>query len=113
MSIGAATSTQCLLPSAHIQLVHASDDAEKLYAAAMDERSEGIVAKRKDSIYLSPVARSSAWQKIESRGRAHEFVVGGCHRGQGARASSGGALLLGCWPTRRIALRRSRRLGSR
>ena len=86
--------TQCLLPSAHIQLVHVSDDAEKLYAAAMDRGLEGIVAKRKDSIY-QPGRRSSAWQKIKAVQSA-EFVVGGYTKGKGAREPLG-ALLLGYW----------------
>jgi bifunctional non-homologous end joining protein LigD len=86
--------TQCLLPSAHIQLVHVSDDAEKLYAAAMDRGLEGIVAKRKDSIY-QPGKRSSAWQKIKAVQSA-EFVVGGYTKGKGAREPLG-ALLLGYW----------------
>ena len=86
--------TQCLLPSGHVQLVHVSDDAEKLYAAAMDRGFEGIVAKRKDSIY-QPGKRSSAWQKIKAV-RSAEFVVGGYTKGKGAREPLG-ALLLGYW----------------
>jgi bifunctional non-homologous end joining protein LigD len=84
--------TQCLLPSAHVQLVHVSDDAEKLYAAAMDRGFEGIVAKRKDSIYV-PGKRTNAWQKIKAVQSA-EFVVGGYTKGKGAREPLG-ALLLG------------------
>ncbi len=86
--------TQCLLPSDHVQLVHASDEAEKLYAAAVDRGFEGIVSKRKDSIYV-PGKRTSAWQKIKAVQSA-EFVVGGYTKGKGAREPLG-ALLLGYW----------------
>ena len=86
--------SQCLLPSEHLQLVHASEDAEALYAAAIDSGFEGIVAKRKDSIY-QPGKRSPAWRKIKATHTA-EFVVGGYTKGKGAREPVG-ALLLGYW----------------
>jgi bifunctional non-homologous end joining protein LigD len=85
---------QCLLPSAHIQLVHASDDAERLYAVALETGFEGIVCKRKDSTY-QPGRRSKAWLKVKAVESA-EFVVGGYTRGKGAREALG-ALLLGYW----------------
>lgn len=91
--------SQCLLTSAHIQLVHASDDAEKLYAASIDSGFEGIVAKRKDSPY-QPGKRSSAWLKIKAS-RTEEFVVGGYTQGKGARESLG-ALLLGYWSGKKL-----------
>ncbi len=84
--------SQCLLPSAHAQLVHVSDDAEALYSAAIDNGLEGIVAKRKDSPY-QPGRRSPAWRKIKAVQSA-DFVVGGYTRGKGAREPIG-ALLLG------------------
>jgi bifunctional non-homologous end joining protein LigD len=86
--------TQCLLPSAHIQLIHLSADAEQLYQAALASGFEGIVAKRKNSPY-QPGKRSSAWVKFKST-RTTEFVVGGYTQGKGARAPLG-ALLLGVW----------------
>ena len=58
----------------------------------MDRGLEGIVAKRKDSIY-QPGKRSSAWQKIKAVQSA-EFVIGGYTKGKGAREPLG-ALLLG------------------
>jgi bifunctional non-homologous end joining protein LigD len=84
--------SQCLLPAAHLQLVHASDDAEQLYAAAVDHGFEGIVAKRLDSPY-QPGRRSRAWLKLKAV-RSGEFLIGGYTRGNGARAPLG-ALLLG------------------
>jgi bifunctional non-homologous end joining protein LigD len=86
--------SQCLLPTAHLQLVHTSDNAEKLYAASLDAGFEGIVAKRKDSLY-QPGKRSGAWLKIKSTQTA-EFVVGGYTKGKGAREALG-SLLLGYW----------------
>jgi bifunctional non-homologous end joining protein LigD len=86
--------SQCLLPSRHIQLVHVSDDADALYAAALEHGFEGIVAKRKDSPY-QPGRRSTAWLKKKAI-ESSEFVVGGYTRGKGARESLG-ALLLGQW----------------
>jgi bifunctional non-homologous end joining protein LigD len=85
---------QCLLPGPHVQLVHVSNDAEAMYAAALEAGFEGIVAKRRDSPY-QPGRRSSAWLKIKAV-RTAEFVVGGYTSGQGARQTLG-ALLLGYW----------------
>jgi bifunctional non-homologous end joining protein LigD len=84
--------TQCLLPSAHVQLVHTSDDAEQLYAASLAAGFEGIVAKRKDSRY-QPGKRAGTWIKYKERHTA-EFVVGGYTQGRGGRGKLG-ALLLG------------------
>jgi bifunctional non-homologous end joining protein LigD len=86
--------SQCLLPSEHIQLVHVSDDAEKLYAASIDSGFEGIVAKRRGSTY-QPGRRSPAWLKFKAIKTA-EFVVGGYTKGRGVRERLG-ALLLGYW----------------
>ncbi|HKR34549.1 MAG TPA: DNA ligase D [Steroidobacteraceae bacterium] len=86
--------SQCLLPTAHLQLVHTSDNAEKLYAASLASGFEGIVAKRKDSPY-QPGKRSGAWLKLKATQTA-EFVVGGYTKGKGAREALG-SLLLGYW----------------
>jgi len=86
--------TQVLLPAAHIQLIHAGSDAEALYAAAMASGYEGVVAKRRDSIY-QPGQRVAAWRKVKPV-RSGEFVIGGCTQGKGAREPLG-ALLLGYW----------------
>ncbi len=85
---------QCLLPSRHLQLVHVSETAEQLYAAALSQGFEGIIAKRLDSVYQAG-RRSRAWLKIKAA-RSAEFVIGGYTRGQGAREPLG-ALLLGFW----------------
>ena len=83
---------QCLLPSAHLQLVHNSADAEELYRVALSLGFEGIVAKRIDGSY-QPGRRSRAWLKIKTASTA-ELVIGGYTRGKGARETLG-ALLLG------------------
>jgi bifunctional non-homologous end joining protein LigD len=86
--------SQCLLTTSHLQLVHATDNAEKLYAASLASGFEGIVAKRKDSTY-QPGKRTNAWLKIKATQTA-EFVVGGYTQGKGAREALG-SLLLGYW----------------
>jgi bifunctional non-homologous end joining protein LigD len=90
---------QCLLPSAHVQLVHASDDGVALHAAALAQGFEGVMAKRRDSRYEAG-RRSAAWLKIKPTHSA-EFVIGGYTRGKGARARLG-ALLLGYWEAGRL-----------
>jgi bifunctional non-homologous end joining protein LigD len=84
--------SQCLLPGAHLQLVHASDNAEQLYAAAVEHGFEGIVAKRRDSPYREG-RRSGDWLKLKET-QSGEFLIGGYTRGNGAREPLG-ALLLG------------------
>ncbi|MBV8804660.1 MAG: hypothetical protein JO042_06425, partial [Sinobacteraceae bacterium] len=86
--------TQCLLPTTRIQLVHVAVDGEELYAAATASGFEGIVAKRKNSLY-QPGKRSNGWLKIKTT-RTAEFVVGGYTKGKGEREPLG-ALLLGYW----------------
>jgi bifunctional non-homologous end joining protein LigD len=85
---------QSLLPSAHVQLMHATEDPASLYEAALANGFEGIVAKRKDSIYQAG-KRSPAWRKVKGT-RSLELLVGGYTRGKGAREPLG-ALLLGYW----------------
>lgn len=90
---------QCLLPSPHVQRVHASEDGVALHAAALAQGFEGVMAKRCDSRYEAG-RRSSAWLKIKPTHSA-EFVIGGYTLGRGARASLG-ALLLGYWEHGRL-----------
>jgi bifunctional non-homologous end joining protein LigD len=85
---------QCLLPSAHVQRVHADADGVALYAAALGQGFEGVMAKRRDGRYEAG-RRSGAWLKIKQTHSA-EFVIGGYTRGKGAREPLG-ALLLGYW----------------
>jgi bifunctional non-homologous end joining protein LigD len=85
---------QCLLPSPHVQLVHAVEDGVALHEAAMKTGLEGVVGKRKDSAYDSG-RRSTAWLKVKAANTA-DFVIGGYTKGKGSRAPLG-ALLLGYW----------------
>jgi bifunctional non-homologous end joining protein LigD len=85
---------QCLLPTAHVQLVHATDDGVALGAAALAAGFEGVIGKRMDSRYESG-RRSKAWIKVKPTVTA-DFVVGGYTQGKGARAPLG-ALLVGYW----------------
>jgi bifunctional non-homologous end joining protein LigD len=62
-------------------------------AASREQRLEGIVAKRLDSVY-EPGRRSKAWVKVKHT-RTQEVVIGGWAPGQGRRAGTIGALLLG------------------
>jgi bifunctional non-homologous end joining protein LigD len=85
---------QCLLPSPHVQLVHAEENGDELYKAALASGFEGVIAKRRDSRYEAG-KRSQAWLKIKPT-KSGEFVIGGVTRGKGSRAPLG-ALLLGYW----------------
>ncbi len=85
---------QCLLPTPHVQLVHAEEDGEALYKAALASGFEGVIAKRKDGRYEAG-RRSAAWVKVKST-QSGEFVVGGVTSGKGSREPLG-ALLLGTW----------------
>jgi bifunctional non-homologous end joining protein LigD len=86
--------SQCLLPSPLVQLVHAAELGKELHAAALASGFEGVIGKRKDSVY-EPGKRVKAWLKIKPTNSA-EFVIGGYTRGKGSRAELG-ALLLGYW----------------
>ena len=83
---------QCLLPGAHLQLVHASENAEELYTASLALGFEGVVGKRLDSPYRAG-KRSNEWLKLKAE-ESGEFLIGGYTRGNGAREPLG-ALLLG------------------
>src|SRR5687767_13164073 len=86
--------SQCLLPTPLVQLVHAAEDGKELSAAALASGFEGVIGKRKDSVY-EPGKRMGTWLKVKPTDSA-EFVIGGYTKGKGARAALG-ALLLGYW----------------
>jgi bifunctional non-homologous end joining protein LigD len=86
--------SQLLLPTEHVKLLEPFEtEGEAAYEAAVAMGIEGLVAKKKDSIYESG-RRSQAWLKIKSTFE-DEFVVGGFTDGAGGRARTFGALLLG------------------
>ena len=68
---------------------------EALYQAVEAESLEGIVAKRRGSLYRSGT-RSPDWRKVACVYQM-SAVIGGFTRGEGARRNSFGALLVGLW----------------
>jgi bifunctional non-homologous end joining protein LigD len=68
-------------------------DGARIARIAKERGLEGVVAKRRSSHYL-PGARNGDWIKIKNF-RTQEVVIGGWTEGQGQRAGSLGALLLG------------------
>ena len=85
---------QCLLPSPLVQMVHVADEGLALQKAALASGLEGVIGKRKDSLYEAG-RRSSDWLKVKST-QSGDFVVGGYTRGKATRAALG-ALLVGYW----------------
>ena len=83
-----------LLPCSRVQRVqHFDGEGEQAFEASVRLGLEGLVAKRLDGVYESG-KRSRRWLKLKAR-RADEFVVCGFSAGNGARAHSFGALVLG------------------
>ncbi len=70
--------------------------ADDLLKSACDMNLEGIIGKRRDSLYVS--GRSPAWIKLKCR-RRQEFVIGGFTEPAGSREAFG-ALLLGVYDTK-------------
>ncbi len=72
-----------------------SETGRAFYAAAQALRVEGIMGKRLDGLYY-PGKRTDSWVKVKVQQRL-EAVVAGYTRGEGARAKTFGALLLGAY----------------
>jgi bifunctional non-homologous end joining protein LigD len=72
---------------------HHRGEGEALLRLTMERDLEGLVAKRLDSRYL-PGRRSRAWLKVKNI-RSQELVIGGWLPGQGRRAETIGAILVG------------------
>jgi len=70
-------------------------DGTRIARIAKERGLEGVVAKRRSSHYL-PGVRNGDWIKIKNF-RTQEVVIGGWTEGQGQRAGSLGALLLGVY----------------
>jgi bifunctional non-homologous end joining protein LigD len=66
---------------------------EQLLEAARERGLEGVVAKRRDSLYR-PGKRTGEWVK-KRVWRRQEFVIGGWIPGEGSRAKRVGSLLIG------------------
>ncbi len=85
---------QLLMPTNRVRLVeHFEQDGEVAYRVAVEHGLEGLLAKRRDSLYESG-RRSKNWMKIKST-KEGEFVIGGYTEGGGWRAGTFGSLLLG------------------
>jgi bifunctional non-homologous end joining protein LigD len=69
------------------------DDGPGLLEAARDRGLEGVVAKRRDSVYV-PGGRTRSWVKVKVR-LHDEMVVGGWSGGMGNREGKLGSLLFG------------------
>ncbi|CAG4887823.1 DNA ligase D [Paraburkholderia gardini] len=88
-----------LEPLKHDVLRYSDDfgfSADALLESACDMALEGIIGKRRDSLYRA--GRTSSWIKLKCR-RRQEFVIGGYTGPAGSRAAFG-ALLLGVYDTR-------------
>lgn len=72
-----------------------TQDLHTTLSAASERGLEGVVAKRVGSVYR-PGVRSPDWRKLRLVVE-QEFVVGGYRRGQGNRAGTFGALLVGTY----------------
>jgi bifunctional non-homologous end joining protein LigD len=72
---------------------HRLADGQELVDATAGIGLEGVVAKRRTSIYR-PGARSKDWVKVKNREKV-EVVIGGFTAGSGARETTFGALLVG------------------
>ena len=81
---------------------------EAFFTASVELGLEGMVAKRRDSIY-QPGLRTRDWLKIK-RVSQQDFVVGGYTTGSGSRSFTFGSLLVGCYEG--DALRYAGRVGS-
>ncbi len=83
-----------VVPSERVRLVEfVEGEGEAFYGIAEQVGIEGVVAKRRDSRYQAG-ERSRNWLKIK-RVLSQEFVVAGYTAGEGERAKTFGAVLLG------------------
>ncbi len=78
-----------------VQISELFEDGEALYEAALEQRLEGVMAKRKGSRYLEG-KRTRDWLKIKTHQR-QEFVICGYTKGQGRRERAFGSLVLGMY----------------
>jgi bifunctional non-homologous end joining protein LigD len=85
-----------LQPRPGVRLSETFDDGKALVEAVNTQRLEGILAKKADSRYR-PGERTRDWLKIKPGRQRQEFVIAGYTRGEGRRAGSFGALVLGVW----------------
>lgn len=80
-------------PSAQLLITPSTEDGDALLTATRAMGFEGVIAKRRDSLY-QPGRRATSWVKVKHR-VGQEVVVGGYILGNGRRACSIGSLLVG------------------
>lgn len=76
-------------------LGHFDREGEVVFRTVLEMGFEGMVAKRRDSVY-EPAKRSGSWLKIKGT-QSEDFIVGGYTKGKRSRGSTFGALLLGSY----------------
>ena len=80
-----------VVPGPNLKIVPSSRDGAKMWAFVKEHKLEGLIAKRSSSLYVA--GRSSAWIKLKPV-RSVSAIVSGTDEGEGARASTFGALHL-------------------
>jgi bifunctional non-homologous end joining protein LigD len=76
-----------------VRLSEGFDDGEALSKVVKDEGFEGVMAKKRASVY-EPGKRSRNWLKVKPGLQKQEFAIVGYTRGQGRRSGSFGSLVL-------------------
>ena len=98
-----------LAPLAGLEEVAVFDDGLSLFRAAQTQGLEGVVAKRRDSVY-EPGKRVRSWLKVKTS-QSDEFVIVGYTAGSGRRTETLGSLILG-WRDARGKLRYAGHVGT-
>jgi bifunctional non-homologous end joining protein LigD len=88
------------LPAPLVSSAVIEEHGEALYKAVAERGLEGVVAKRRGSLYR-PGVRSPDWRKIPFV-RMVRAVVGGFTAGGGGRSGTFGSLVLGLWEGSRL-----------
>ncbi len=88
------------LPPAFVRSQVIDGDGEALWTFVVNQGHEGMVAKRKGSVYR-PGLRSPDWRKVAHR-LTMQGVVGGFTPGEGSRAGTFGSVLVGLWDGGRL-----------
>ena len=83
-----------IVPSKTIRVLDRFEgDGKAIFKGAVEAGLEGVVAKRKNSLYR-PGERTDDWVKVKAF-HTDEFIIGGFTQGEGNRAGTFGSLILG------------------
>ncbi len=77
---------------------YVEEKGEQFYRAVLEHDLEGMVAKRKDSSYEQGL-RTGSWLKVKNL-KSCDCVIFGYSKGEGARESTFGALVVGLYDTK-------------